>query len=46
MPIIGIKLIYYLSQPIYVCIVNTFICNIVRVLVRDIVPVINVKTRQ
>ena len=39
MPITGIKLIYYLSQPMYVRIVNTFICNIVRVLVRNIVPV-------
>ena len=44
MPIIGIKLIYYLSQPMYICIVNTFIFNIVRVLVRNIVPVINVNT--
>ena len=40
MPIIGIKLIYYLSQPMYICIVNTFIFNIVR----NIVPVINVNT--
>ena len=38
MPVIRIKLIYYLSQPMYVRIVNTFICNIVRVLVRNIVP--------
>ena len=44
MPIIRIKLIYYLSQPMYVRVVNTFICNIVRVLVRNIVPVINVNT--
>lgn len=44
MPIIRIKLIYYLSQPMYVRIVNTFICNIIRVLVRNIVPLINVNT--
>lgn len=44
MPIIGIKLIYYFSQPMYICIANTFIFNIVRVLVRNIFPVINVNT--
>ena len=44
MPIIGIKLIDYLSQPMYICIVDTLIFNIVRVLVRNVFPLINVNT--